>query len=432
MASTLQGYEGTIVLIDIYFPIHPLTEVPVEYTGSEKQIVIYFANRILPANMISWLNSNFKNFKPTAAIAINATRHMNKIERKRIFSEDIEPMRTAEGRWFESIVYEMFLDIAQKQAQIKFLARKGADAPNDYKPVRLGQNGIFYSRSGDITVRGNGQDLAEFDLLLIDSHDHVVFGEVVTSPSDLKEFEQEIAFKKRLLGYLYNQKHVPFLLISSIDISNYSVVKRLAKDPDNAIIHTSSCEQIKSLVKHYRSRILYNNPDNHTKLICATDIPVKRPFDYKKYHEEMKTHVFTEISRASGVKNLYPTSETESLVKKVLYGALYPHAVKAVCDKYGFSVKGKKIEYKEFWQYFSKAIIATDLPGFELIIYLRSKQKKEYLKMVQVKDGHFRFERPTPPKVGFFLWLEVLPPTLGVVVTLQVLDTFTLKEQARK
>jgi len=380
--------------------------------------------------MIPWLNSNFKQFKPTAAIAINATRHMNKIERKKIFSEDIEPMRTAEGRWFESIVYEMFLDISQKTEQIQYLARKGGDAPHAYLPVQLGQNGIFYSRSGDITVRGNGQDLAEFDLLLVDSQDHVVFGEVVTSPADLKEFEQEIAFKKRLLGYLFNQKHVSFLLISSIDISNYSVVKRLAKDPDNAIIHTSSCEQIKSLVKHYRSRILYNNPDNHTKLIAATEIPVKRPFDYKKFHEEMKTHIFTEISRTNGAKNLAATNETESLVKKVLYGALYPQAVKAVCDKYGFTVKGKRIEYTEFWQYFSKAIIATDLPGYELIIYLRSRQKKEYLKMVQVKDGHFRFERPTPPKVGFFLWLEVLQPTLGVGVTLQVLEAFTIQEPA--
>ena len=61
--------------------------------------------------MIPWLTSNFKNFKPTAAIAINATRHMNRIERKKLFSPDLEPMRTAEGRWFEAIVYEMFLDI---------------------------------------------------------------------------------------------------------------------------------------------------------------------------------------------------------------------------------------------------------------------------------------------------------------------------------
>ena len=150
--------------------------------------------------MIPWLNSNFKNFKPTAAIALNATRHMNTMERKKLFSPDIEPMRTAEGRWFEAIVYEMFLEISQKSDCIKYIARKGADAPRAGAPACLGQNGIFYSKYGDITFRGNGQDLAEFDLILVDANGNVAFGEVVTSPADLKEFEIEIAFKKRLLG----------------------------------------------------------------------------------------------------------------------------------------------------------------------------------------------------------------------------------------
>ncbi|MDO9326352.1 MAG: hypothetical protein Q7T80_15485, partial [Methanoregula sp.] len=124
---------------------------------------------------------------------------MNKVERKKLFSPDIEPMRTAEGRWFEAIVYEMFLEISQNSDRIKYLAMKGADAPQQRDSVQLGQNGIFYSKYGDITVRGNGQDLAEFDLLLVDSDNHIAFAEVVTSPADLKEFEAEIEFKKKLL-----------------------------------------------------------------------------------------------------------------------------------------------------------------------------------------------------------------------------------------
>jgi hypothetical protein len=382
--------------------------------------------------MIPWLNNNFRHFKPTAAIAINATRHMNKIERKKLFSPDIEPMRTAEGRWFEAIVYEMFLDISKKSGTIKYLAMKGADAPSRRENVKIGQNGLFYSKYGDITIRGNGQDLAEFDMLLVDSDNHVAFAEVVTSPSDLKEFEIEIAYKKRLLGYLYGQKITPFLLVSSFDLSNYSVVKRLAKDRTNAIIHTSSCEQIKSLVKHYRPRIIYNLPENHPKLIRATDIPLKNPFDYKQYHDEVKTHLFTEITRTPGQVRPIITDRTGQLVKKILYGGLFPPAIKAVCDSYGLTVKGKKIVYEDFSKYYSKAIIATDMPGYELIIYLRSKQKKEYHKMIQMKDGHFKFERPTPPKVGFFLWLETIQPTLGTRITLQVLDAFTIHERLKK
>jgi len=381
--------------------------------------------------MIPWLKANFKNFKPSAAIALNATRHMNTLERKKLFSPDIEPMRTAEGRWFEAIVYEMFLDIAQKTDRIKYIARKGADAPRAGAQARLGQNGVFYSKYGDITFRGNGQDLAEFDLILVDSDNNVSFGEVVTSPADLKEFEIEIAFKKRLLGYLYNQEHVPFLLISSIDISNYSVVKRLAKDPDNAIIHTSSCEEIKGLVKHYRPRILYTKPTNHPKLIKATDIPIKNPIDYRKCHDEYRTRIFSEITHGRPRKNMAPATETEAIVKKILYGALYPHAIKAVCEEYGLVVKGKRIPFSEFFQHYSKAIVAMDLPGYELIIYLRSRQKREFLKMIQTKEGHFRFERPTPSRVGFFLWIESLQPSLGTKITLSILKTFSIKEPVK-
>jgi len=381
--------------------------------------------------MIPWLNVNFRHFKPTAAIAINATRHMNKIERRKLFSPDIEPMRTAEGRWFEAIVYEMFLDIAKKTGTIKYIALKGADAPRQRENVKVGQNGLFYSKYGDITIRGNGQDLAEFDMLLVDSDNHVAFAEVVTSPADLKEFEIEIAYKKKLLGYLYNQKITPFLLVSSFDLSNYSVVKRLAKDKTNAIIHTSSCEEIKSLVKHYRPRIIYNVPKDHPKLIRATDIRIKHPFDYKQYHDEVKNRIFTEIARKPGRMSPEITDPTGQLVKKILYGGLFPPAVRAVCETWGITVKGKKIAFEDFPRLYSKAIIATDLPGYELIIYLRSRQKKEYHKLVQMKDGHFKFERPTPPKVGFFLWLETIQPTLGARITLQIIDAFTIHERQR-
>lgn len=391
-----------------------------------------YRQKLINTIMIPWLNANFRHFKPTAAIAINATRHMNKVERKKLFSPDIEPMRTAEGRWFEAIVYEMFLDISKRSDTIKHLAMKGADAPDRRENVRIGQNGLFYSKYGDITIRGNGQDLAEFDMLLVDRDNHVAFAEVVTSPSDLKEFEVEIAYKKKLLGYLYGQKITPFLLVSSFDLSNYSVVKRLAMDRTNAIIHTSSCEQIKSLVKHYRPRIIYNLPENHPKLIRATDIPMKHPFDYKRYHDDVKNRLFNEVNKGGGKIHPAITDQTGQLVKKVLYGGLFPPAIKAVCDTYGLQVKGRVITPEDFSKYYSKAILATDMPGYELIIYLRSKQKKEYHKMVQMKDGHFKFERPTPPKVGFFLWLETLQPTLGSQITLQVLNAFSIGDRHKK
>ncbi len=121
----------------------------------------------------------------------------------------------------------------------------------------------------------------------------------------------------------------------------------------------------------------------------------------------------TRLQRGVNENSLTLPARQDRLVKKVLYGGLFPQSVKLLCDTYGLSVKSKKIEFEDFSKYYSKAIIATDLPNFELIVYLRSRQKKEYHKMVQAKDGHFKFERPTPPKVGFFLWLEVYPALTG-------------------
>ena len=60
-------------------------------------------------------------------------------------------------------------------------------------------------------------------------------------------------YKKRLLGYLFAQPSVPFLLISSFDISHFSVVRRLMKSRDNINLQTITCEQIKALVETERS-----------------------------------------------------------------------------------------------------------------------------------------------------------------------------------
>ena len=153
---------------------------------------------------------------------------------------------------------------------------------------------------------------------------------------------------------------------------------------------------------------------------------MKNVFDYKRYHDEVRTRIFTEVSKGGARKHPEITTQTDQIVKKVLYGGLFPQSIRLLCDTYGLSVKSKKIESDDFSKYYSKAVIATDLPGYELIIYLRSRQKKEYHKMIQAKDGHFKFERPTPPKVGFFLWLEAIQPTLGTLITHQILESFTI------
>jgi len=376
-------------------------------------------------DLIRWLNKNRSFFQPDESFSARAIRHISNVEKNKLFSPDIEHMRTAEGRWFEAIVYEMFLDAAETTDEIGGVAVKGADAPRGRRNIHLGQNGFFYSRNGDITIRGNGQDLAEFDLLLLDNENRIAFGEVVTSPSDLKEFEIEVEYKKRLLGYLFAQPSVQFLLISSFDISHFSVVRRLMKSRDNINIQTITCEQIKALVNRKGEEKDHKQSRDHRKTFLATGLVQKKPFEYLQYHDWERNKVFSQVSNQINARSTPNPGETTVLVKKILYGGLYPSAIKSLCKEHEISIRGEKLEFDDLMRNFSKVILATDLPGYDPLVYLRPRQKREYLKMVQDKEGNFKYERRTPPKVGFFLWLESLAPTLGSRITHQILESFS-------
>lgn len=374
----------------------------------------------------SWLKKNLSSFQPDERMALNATRHLSGLERSRLFSPEIEKMRTAEGRWYEAIIYEMFRSMASETDEIRQLALKGTDVPRPARQkIRLGQNGLFYSRCGDITVRGNGQDLAEFDLLLIDSHDQVTFAEVVTSASDMKEFEKEIAYKRTLLGYLFDQKQVPFLLVSSFDVTNYVVGRRLLKTPKTVNIQTASCEEIKTLLHPDRHRKQPGRPPQHQSLVLAHEIPLRKSFSYETYHEEERARVFDHVSSSPDGSLPDITNGTSQLVKKILYGGLYPSAIRSLCRDHRFLIRGEEIGYPELMKGYSKAVLATDLPGYEAIVYLRQRRKQEYLKMVQNGDGNFKFERVTPSRVGFYFWLESISPSLGARITRNLVDAFT-------
>ncbi|WP_332450407.1 hypothetical protein [Methanoculleus sp.] len=375
--------------------------------------------------MTTWLDKNFSSLQPTRAIIMRALRHLRPADRKKLFSEDLPEMRTAEGRWFEAIVYEMILDLSLQTDLIRSVVARGADGPSRVRRAQLGQNGLFYSNIGDIKVRGNGQDLAEVDMVLVDHTGALTFGEIITSPADLKEFEAEIHYKKQLFGYLYGQPTVPFLLISSVDISRTAVVRRLLKEPDNVLLTTPTCEDLKALIRPRDLKQSSPRQIRHEKLISIADIPPRRPFDYKKLHDERLQSIIAAVTSSRGLRELGTPDEIPPIVKKVLFGGLYPSAIRMLDARYPIRIKGKTYDPETIQKQFSKVILAVNIPEYRPIIYLRTRSKKEYLKMVPNRTGGFKFEsRRTPHMAGFFLWLESVQPSLGAELTRALLDAF--------
>jgi len=377
--------------------------------------------------MITWLDKNFSSLQPTRAIIMRALRHLRPADRKKLFSEDIPEMRTAEGRWFEAIIYEMILDLSLQTDLIRAVVARGADGPARVRRAQLGQNGLFYSNIGDIKVRGNGQDLAEVDLMLVDHTGALTFGEIITSPADLKELEEEIHYKKQLLGYLYGQPTVPFLLISSVDISRTAVVRRLLKEPDNILLTTATCEDLKTLIQPRDLRRSPPRKIRHKKLISVSSIAPRRPFDYKKLHDKRMQSIIDAVTSGGGIEQLGAPDEIPPIVKKVLFGGLYPSAIRMLDARYPIRIKGKTYGPDAIQEQFSKVVLAVNIPEYKPIIYLRRRNKKEYLKMVpNNRSGGFKFEsRRTPHMAGFFLWLESVKPSLGAELTRELLDAFS-------
>jgi hypothetical protein len=368
-------------------------------------------------NTLEWIKANFSRKKPDQRLARKSIRHLKKIEKKQLFSEEISQMRASEGRWYESLIYEMLLELSGRSDMVKYIVRKGADAPFPPPEIEIGQNGLFYSNRGDINIRGNGQDIAEVDILWVDNEYRISFAEIVTSASDLKDLEAEVHYKKRLLGYLYGQVIVPFILFSSVDISRSSIIRRLVKETESVVIITPTCDEIKTLLTPSSIRGVPRKPVNHPKLIDIADIPLKRPFDYRVLHDKKRDKLIGMMLAGKGKDEMMKRDEIPPVSKKIIVGALYPSGIKALMQNRTFTMRGKIHSVESIdWDY-SKVVIAIDIPEYEPVIYMKSRKKEEYVKIVRKKSGELKVEsKRTPQMTGFYMWLEDLKPTIGAKI----------------
>lgn len=372
-------------------------------------------------DLAQWIESHHKLCQPRREHAQRALRHLSRLEKKNLFSDEISYMRSAEGRWFEMITYELFLDIAEKTDAIKAVVLKGADVKGKNPFPALGQNGFFYSRNGDITIRGNGQDLAEFDLLMTKPDGSVIFVEVVTSPSDLKDFLQEIYYKKQVIRYFFNQKAVTFILVTSFPLTNYKGGRKVLGSEEHISLCTRSCDNFRKHIAGTWNKQSQKPFLPAGKTCLSTDLITAAPFPYKQFHDMEREWVFTHLG-GEGIIDLPSPYRTHTLVKKILFGRLFPSTAKRLCERYRFVYRDKEYNADELQAQFSKIILAADIPDYSPLIYLKPRQKKEYYKMVFDGQGTFKYERKTPPKVGFYIWLESLEPELGYQVAIRLID----------
>jgi hypothetical protein len=141
----------------------------------------------------------------------HAIHHLTKPERAMLY-DVINPLhRSATGKYFEALVYELLLTQAEKSDAIVSIAAKFSDA--EFVPYnKYAGDGLWYSRDGSIRFKVRGKIAAEIDLLIKTADGIRVFGEVSINPSSIHGFRSEISAKKKLLADIYGDP-VEFLMV---------------------------------------------------------------------------------------------------------------------------------------------------------------------------------------------------------------------------
>ncbi len=369
------------------------------------------------------LCDKISTFDLTEEIIVRATRHIKKPIIKNLFSSNNFSQGSARGHLYEAIIYEIFLELIKENELIKGIVRRGADVTCPMSKPSIGQNGFFYNENGEILIRGNGIDLAEVDLLLIESNSNLSFIEMTTSKQNLKDFEKEIEYKKRLIGELNCQQRVPFLLISSIDITHNIIIQNLLNKPSNFFVRVDPFEKINKI-----SDLLYAKEYDkigNPKLICLKEIKVNNKFDYIKLHDELKNKLFRAVKNKESIDKLKGDLDKSPFVAKVILGSMYPNAIKCLFRDNDIIIDGERWDADKILKYFNKLILAINIPELRPLIYLRMKKKHNYLKIGPITKNSFKSERVIGHfSEGLLKWFDTTNDNLGYNITNQIFDFY--------
>lgn len=376
--------------------------------------------------MISSICDSLSNYNLTENVLINSNRHLKESTKKNVFSASNYLSGNAKGHWYEALLYEIILELIIENELVKGIVRKGNDATCKKHNSKITQNGFFYNKSGDTLIRSGGIDLAEIDIMLIDNDSSFSFVEVTNSKQNLGEFDKEIEYKKSLIRELNNQKNVPFLLISSEDVSHNMVVQDILRCSDNYYVHFNPYKDNKIFnFVHQKSNLIVVN--NYPKLVCLNDITIKNNFDYYKRHEKLKNELFRAIGNKESIEKRKIILNPPTFVTKVLMGSLYPNAVKQLFQN--ITIDDEKFTAGKAIKQFSKVVLAIGLPELRPVFYLKLRKKHEYIKIGPTSINNFNTERIISHfSNGFIEWLDNTNVNLGYNISKQIIDFYITDE----
>ena len=151
------------------------------------------------------------NAEVTGGEIRRAAIHLPKPLRAALYDETSPEHRTASGKFFEALVYEILLAESEAAPAVSSIAAQMSDA--QYVPYdKYAKDGLWYSKDGGIRFKVSGRVAAEVDFLVKTADGVRIFGEVIVNPAKAGHLASEVAEKRSLLERLYGCE-VQFLLV---------------------------------------------------------------------------------------------------------------------------------------------------------------------------------------------------------------------------
>lgn len=310
------------------------------------------------------------------------------------------------GIFLEYYVYELVKANLANSSQLSFLVRKGADSSKREKHNSMArEDGIRYSSKGEIKIYGNGNDLAEIDIIMILKSGELILCEVVYSGNNLTYEHNEFSYKKHLLSYLFDRKAIGFL-VSVVDLTRKDVVKKFLMDESNRFVLLKNPPKVDFIqTALFQPHEVDTTPND--KLLGLSQLEIKNKFDSQSLSVEYCNKLLNGVRNGSTFED-FQTLLSDSMLKNLYLFEVESKFWSDLFSEYTFKIKGRSMNISDLKICSETAIIGLSIRHLRPTIYLKVKKKIAYLKFIPSGIFEFKLEGTVPHSKH-----QVIPEYLG-------------------
>lgn len=378
-----------------------------------------------PKNLRSQLKHFFESNQITEEIILRATEHLSEKTIEGV--NEVQPQ--AIGEFYESLAYEMTLEFASINDDVRFVVAKGTDVSRHSRMYENHEesDGLSYENGAKIVIRGDGRTLGEYDLILFDRLGDIVYCEVKKNKMGFRRPKYKIQYKKKLLENLFGCRVDLLLVYSEVpsdSSENYEIIR--GTDGDYSVLELPPQRYLKYILDSKNKENGFKRMTMNPLKICFwDDLETLRKLNYAEDHAQLRNFLISLVRQQEPIDILRKRIKS-SLVERIFVGKITEDGTEEFLKSIDFTIEGNELNLRSFREKFSEIILGLSVPMLNPMLYLKTNTQNGYQKTIPDKDGVFIISEKIEMGGGFFNAIsqtkEMIPPQLALNILEIVMD----------